>query len=490
MDTQKLQAISKIDTKDIQKPQALANVKSAETEAQKATQPIKKVEEHKGTDVSKQVTVIYSKIEGFKAHNVIRPHHGQGGRMNYALKIPSSINPRDQFKIQLSDNINTHGVSVERKAASITTSRENNIGDVIATGQVSEDGKTITYTFTDYVKNKQNITANLSLSYFVNYGKVQQSGNQLITTTIGDTKTSRNIYVYYDNSKYVDGRITELNKKEGTFKHIAYVNHFGYWNGHNTVYVSGHVTQGSTTGQPKIKVYKYIGEGYPPESVYLEKGKWAEVSLNSSNIRFNDYGSYSLSLDVSKNQRYAIKYVGNYDSNVESLLYKTYAQSQYSYWYSKVNGVKFYENNANGNGELRPIPPQPEPKPLPEPEPKPQPEPEPKPLPEPEPKPQPEPEPKPLPEPEPKPQPEPEPKPLPEPEPKPYAPITLTPAESNMKQAEMKPVKQVTKAKVVKSTSEKELPNTGGENNHTPWYAGLLVLVGTALLFRRKNKHE
>ncbi|MFP4930591.1 fibronectin-binding surface protein SpsL, partial [Staphylococcus pseudintermedius] len=78
------------------------------------------VEQHAGgKDISNEVVVDRSDIKGFNSETTIRPHQGQGGRLNYQLKFPSNVKSGDQFTIKLSDNINTHGVSVERTAPRI-----------------------------------------------------------------------------------------------------------------------------------------------------------------------------------------------------------------------------------------------------------------------------------------------------------------------------------------------------------------------------------
>ncbi len=331
-----------------------------------------KTEDNKvSRDVSNDVRVESGDIKGFNNGNTIRPHQGQGGRLYYKLKFPENVKSGDTFKIQLSDNVNTHGISVERIAPNIMTKNEQEKEDIIAEGSVSQDGHTITYTFKDYVNEKQNLTADLSISYFTSHEKVKESGEQLVTSTIGSSVTSSDIYVYYDNSYYVDGRISELNKKEGKFKQIAYINPNGYLNGRGIISVSGDVVSGtpkaSTT--PKVSIYKYKGQGYPPASIYLEPNMWEEVIMNNNLINYNNNGSYSLSLDIANNQKYAIKYEGLFDSDAEKLLYRTYIQGYYNGYYpfsfEKINGVKFYENNASGNGELRPVPPV-QPDPIPE----------------------------------------------------------------------------------------------------------------------------
>ncbi len=328
------------------------------------------VEQHVGgKDISNEVVVDRSDIKGFNSETTIRPHQGQGGRLNYQLKFPSNVKSGDQFTIKLSDNINTHGVSVERTAPRIMAKNTEGATDVIAEGLVLEDGKTIVYTFKDYVNGKQNLTAELSVSYFVSPEKVLTTGTQTFTTMIGNHSTQSNIDVYYDNSHYVDGRISQVNKKEAKFQQIAYINPNGYLNGRGTIAVNGEVVSGTTKDlmQPTVRVYQYKGQGVPPESITIDPNMWEEISINDTMVRKYD-GGYRLNLDTSKNQKYAIYYEGAYDAQAETLLYRTYIQSLNSYYpfsYQKMNGVKFYENSASGSGELKPKPPE-QPKPEPE----------------------------------------------------------------------------------------------------------------------------
>ncbi|WP_214534890.1 Ig-like domain-containing protein [Staphylococcus pseudintermedius] len=348
------------------------NVVSAEEVSQEENtqviQSLQDVEQHVGgKDISNEVVVDRSDIKGFNSETTIRPHQGQGGRLNYQLKFPSNVKSGDQFTIKLSDNINTHGVSVERTAPRIMAKNTEGATDVIAEGLVLEDGKTIVYTFKDYVNGKQNLTAELSVSYFVSPEKVLTTGTQTFTTMIGNHSTQSNIDVYYDNSHYVDGRISQVNKKEAKFQQIAYINPNGYLNGRGTIAVNGEVVSGTTKDlmQPTVRVYQYKGQGVPPESITIDPNMWEEISITM--VRKYD-GGYSLNLDTSKNQKYAIYYEGAYDAQAETLLYRTYIQSLNSYYpfsYQKMNGVKFYENSASGSGELKPKPPE-QPKPEPE----------------------------------------------------------------------------------------------------------------------------
>ncbi len=321
----------------------------------------KKVNKEATRDVSKEVIVDNGEITGFKNGNNIHPHHGQGGRLNYKLKFPENVKSGDTFKIQLSDNVNTHGISVERGAPNIVDRDVEGKEGIIAEGKVLEDDRTIIYTFKDYVKGKQNLTADLSISYFTNPENIKNSGKQLITSTIGTKTTSSDIYIHYDNSDYVDGRISELNTKEGKFKQIAYINPYGHLSWRGIVSVSGNVVSGSlkVPTNPKVTIYKYKGHGNPPASIYIEPNMWEVVNLDKGSINYHN-GGYSLNLDVNNGQKYAIYYEGNYDSKAQELLYRTYVQGYnwyYPFSFEKTNGVKLYDNNASGSGELRPVPP-------------------------------------------------------------------------------------------------------------------------------------
>ncbi|MFP4921580.1 Ig-like domain-containing protein [Staphylococcus coagulans] len=321
-----------------------------------------KTEDNKvSRDVSNEVIVEKSEITGFNNEKTIRPHQGQGGRLNYKLKLPENVKSGDTFKIQLSDNVNTHGISVERGAPNIVDRDVEGKEGIIAEGKVLEDGRTIIYTFKDYVKGKQNLTADLSISYFTNPENIKNSGKQLITSTIGTKTTSSDIYIHYDNSDYVDGRISELNTKEGKFKQIAYINPYGHLSWRGIVSVSGNVVSGSlkVPTNPKVTIYKYKGHGNPPASIYIEPNMWEVVNLDKDSINYHN-GGYSLNLDVNNGQKYAIYYEGNYDSKAQELLYRTYVQGYnwyYPFSFEKTNGVKLYDNNASGSGELRPVPP-------------------------------------------------------------------------------------------------------------------------------------
>ncbi|CDR64184.1 fibronectin-binding protein FnbB [Staphylococcus argenteus] len=329
------------------------------------------VEEAKttGSDVTNKVEVTESSLEGHKqGTNVVNPHNAQRVTLKYKWKFGEGIKPRDYFDFTLSDNVETHGISTLRKVPEIKSATDN---QVMATGEVINERK-IRYTFTDYVNEKQNLTAELSLNLFIDPTTVTQKGNQNVEVKLGGTTVSKTFNVQYlegvkDNwGVTVNGSIRSLDKEAGKFSHFAYVKPNNQ--SLSSVTVSGQVTKGNKTetNNPKVKVYKHIGSDELAESVYgnvEDQSKFEDVT-EKLNLTFTGNGGYSLNfnnLDQSKN--YVIKYEGNYDSSASDLNFQTrltgYHNHSPYYPYYPVqltwnNGVAFYSNNAKGDGKDKP----------------------------------------------------------------------------------------------------------------------------------------
>ena len=147
--------------------------------------------EIKGTDVTSKVTVEdESKIEAPKGNNV-QPHEGQRVVLKYKLKFQDGLKTGDYFDFTLSNNVNTHGVATTRKVPDIK-----NGSLVMAKGQVLDNGR-IRYTFTDYIKDKVNVTANLEINLFIDPKTVQNNGQQTITSKLNGKETSGTMQITY-----------------------------------------------------------------------------------------------------------------------------------------------------------------------------------------------------------------------------------------------------------------------------------------------------
>ncbi|WP_353458280.1 fibrinogen-binding adhesin SdrG C-terminal domain-containing protein [Staphylococcus coagulans] len=324
-----------------------------------------------GQDVTNKLKVTKSSIEvPSNNENSINPHNAERAKLNYEWEFGEGIKKNDYFDFTISNNVNTNGITVRKKVPDIK-----NGSLVMATGQVLESGS-IRYTFTDYVDDKINVKANLSLNLFIDPVVVKEEGNQTITSKIGDYTVTKDVNIKYLKgvNHYgieVNGSIESLNKENGTFTHVAYVNPNGRSIGTASIY--GRITEGNKAngGTPKVEIYEYVGQGKLPSSVIIEKDKidlYKNVtdSLKES-LTIND-GNYQLNFE-SLNKKYVIVYEGDYKSNTDKfnfqtqvsgypLFFNNYYYGYNDYYYGKAiwnNGIKFYDNNANGAGDNAPI---------------------------------------------------------------------------------------------------------------------------------------
>ncbi|PTH93397.1 Ig-like domain-containing protein [Staphylococcus xylosus] len=139
-----------------------------------------------GKDVSDKITIVNSNIE---SNDTIRPHNGERSTLKYELTFDEGVKEGDYFDISLSNS----GVSAISKVPEIKNGET-----IIANGSILEDGK-IRYRFTDYVNNRENIKANLSLNLFIDPKTVPRDSNQSIIATINGKETQKDVYVKYLN---------------------------------------------------------------------------------------------------------------------------------------------------------------------------------------------------------------------------------------------------------------------------------------------------
>ncbi|HBE7152946.1 TPA: fibronectin-binding protein FnbB [Staphylococcus aureus] len=325
-----------------------------------------------GTDVTNKVTVENgSEIVGHKQDtNVVNPHNAERVTLKYKWKFGEGIKEGDYFDFTLSDNVETHGISTLRKVPEIKSTD----GQVMAIGEVVEERK-IRYTFKEYVKDKKDLTAELSLNLFIDPTTVTKQGKQKVEVTLGDKTIEKEFDIkYLDGVKdrmgvTVNGRIDTLNKEDGKFSHFAYIKPNN--RSLSSVTVTGQVTSGhkQNANNPTVKVYKHIGSDELAESVYakLDDANKFEDVTNKVNLSYTGDGGYSLNFnDLDNTKNYVIKYEGEYNQNAKDLNFRTHLSGyhkNYPYYpyypYYPVqltwkNGVAFYSNNAQGDGKDKP----------------------------------------------------------------------------------------------------------------------------------------
>ncbi|MBD6799538.1 fibronectin-binding protein FnbB [Staphylococcus aureus] len=319
-----------------------------------------------GTDVTGKVKVTESSLEGHKqGTNVVNPHNAERVTLKYKWNFDEGIKAGDYFDFTLSNNVETHGISPLRKVPDIKSKDDN----IVAVGHVLDERK-IRYIFKEYVKDKKDLTAELSLNLFIDPTTVTKQGKQTIEVKLGENKISKEFDIkYLDGVKdkwgvTVNGRITLLDKQNNKIHHLAYIN--PKKSEMTSITINGFFAKGglSTESTPTVKVYEYLGSDELPESVYAntnDQEKFKDVTNDMSDkLTLSENGSYKLTLDALNKKSYVVSFEGKYNENDKELLFRTnlhgyHANYGYYYYYPVSltwdNGVAFYSNNAQGDGK-------------------------------------------------------------------------------------------------------------------------------------------
>ncbi|HDV6097988.1 TPA: fibrinogen-binding adhesin SdrG C-terminal domain-containing protein, partial [Staphylococcus pseudintermedius] len=372
-------------TAPVQAP-TTANKQTSPRQVQEVTAPMdtKVINVENGTDVTSKVKVEKSSITGhqnkdktYHQSNTVNPHKAERVTLNYEWTFDKDIKNDDYFEFQLSDNVDTNGISTVKKVPNIVDTQNNDT--VIAFGEINEQNR-VRYRFTDYVSKKDNVKGNLSLNLFIDPSKVLNNGNTTVSSILNGTKTESTFNIEYIDGIHnaagvtLNGRLDELSKANQTFTHFA-----TFKPKHNklsSVTIKGKVKNGvlQNSNNGEVKVYEFIGSGELPQSVYAnvnDTKQFNDITKSMKSIKNNSNG-YEITFDMNKdNHPYIIVYQGHFNNNAKDFDFSTNAtgyqnlnQSSYYYWpynhYFNLtwdNGVAFYSNNASGEGNDKPVPP-------------------------------------------------------------------------------------------------------------------------------------
>ncbi|QQJ45839.1 fibrinogen-binding adhesin SdrG C-terminal domain-containing protein [Staphylococcus pseudintermedius] len=373
-------------TAPVQAPTTATEHKSPR-QAQELTAPMdtKVINVENGTDVTSKVKVETSSITGhqnndktYRQSNTVNPHKAERVTLNYDWSFENGIKAGDYFDFQLSDNVDTNGISTVKKVPNIVDTQNNDT--VIAFGEINEQNR-VRYRFTDYVNQKENLKGKLALNLFIKPDKVQTAGNITVSSKLGNQVTSQNFNIQYiDGVKNragvtLNGRIDTLSKTDQTFTHFATFKPNN--NALTSVTITGKVKNGALQNGKagEVKVYEFIGSGELPQSVYAnvnDTKQFNDITKSMKSIKNNSNG-YEITFDMNKdNHPYIIVYQGHFNNNAKDFDFSTNAtgyqnlnQSGYSYYWpynysfnlTWDNGVAFYSNNASGEGNDKPVPP-------------------------------------------------------------------------------------------------------------------------------------
>lgn len=334
-----------------------------EIEAPNMTNEAVKYKTGIGANVTNKVNVVNSSITSKDASKIVNPHNAERVTLNYDWKFSNDLKQGDYFDFTISDNVDTKGISTNRKMPEIKT-KDNK--DVIAYGEVLSNNN-LRYYFTNYVNGKTDLSAQLALNLYFKPSVVLNNGTQEVSSKLGDKIVKNNFDVKYLNGvtdyygMNINGRMDTLNKENNTFSHYIYINPTKQ--SMKNVEITGTFVKGKPTGesQPTIKIYKYLNNKALPQSVYSNfNSKDFEDVTKSYDIKVNDNGEYSTKFNNLNGETYIIKYEGNYNKTDSDLTFRTFLKgvyAQYPYSYRTLtwdNGVQFYSNNASGSGKDKP----------------------------------------------------------------------------------------------------------------------------------------
>lgn len=187
-----------------------------------------------------------SKKEGLLSDNQkeMHPHLGEVFEFDnkYAIDSNLKINPGDYFVLQLSDNIDLHGV-MENRIDNLDIFADG-VG-TIAKADYDRENNKITYTFTRYAETYNLVEFSNKLKAYINLNKVPKAGEQIIErgvvghemkkdsiNVVYDSMTAREKYVGNDGNWYemtqnhlnLGSKIIKFNPDTGEFVHYYYVN--------------------------------------------------------------------------------------------------------------------------------------------------------------------------------------------------------------------------------------------------------------------------
>ena len=143
--------------------------------------------------------------------NTVYPNKEEAVVARFKLKFadPSKIAPGNHFTIKLTEDVDIDGIVKDNNGEGKSdTSLLNIIGPagVLAKAEVDKDRRTITYTFTDYVKDYTPIDMNLFIQLYPNRYSLTHSQQLNLTADIGENTNTTDTSKHFEKSIYIDYR--------------------------------------------------------------------------------------------------------------------------------------------------------------------------------------------------------------------------------------------------------------------------------------------
>ncbi|MBA8762886.1 SdrD B-like domain-containing protein, partial [Staphylococcus coagulans] len=322
-------------------------------------------------DQNQEVKNISTELQDVKVNltnvnntQAINPQKAERLNLKLSAKLPENTRKGDFFEVVLSDNINTNGISVDKKVANILLENQS---DVLAKSEVV--GNKIKYTFTDIVNKKTNVNVNLELPLFIDTSKVLNSKNITVKAEVGNQKSEKNLTVNYlnpvtaTNISSLKGAFITLDKANHKFTHITYINPLAKSYNLQKVTFTNDKNSGIDFGKQSLKIYEVPGNITPSQSMHNDYNQLKDIT-NTFTIQSNT-NTLILAPNVDKiNQPLIAVLEGEFDGNRDISL-KVTQNSIEDYWKYRnypvtlnwIDGIQLHSGKGQGNGENIPVPP-------------------------------------------------------------------------------------------------------------------------------------
>ncbi|HDX3358648.1 TPA: fibrinogen-binding adhesin SdrG C-terminal domain-containing protein, partial [Staphylococcus aureus] len=318
-----------------------------------------------GTDITNQLTNV---TVGIDSGTTVYPHQAGYVKLNYGFSVPNSAVKGDTFKITVPKELNLNGVTSTAKVPPIMAGDQ-----VLANGVIDSDGNVI-YTFTDYVDNKENVTANITMPAYIDPENVTKTGNVTLTTGIGTNTASKTVLIDYEkygqfHNLSIKGTIDQIDKTNNTYRQTIYVNP----SGDNVVLpaLTGNLIPNTKSNalidakNTDIKVYRVDNANDLSESYYVNPSDFEDVT-NQVRISFPNANQYKVEFPTDDDQittPYIVVVNGHIDpaSTGDLALRSTfYGYDSNFIWRSMSwdNEVAFNNGSGSGDGIDKPVVPE------------------------------------------------------------------------------------------------------------------------------------
>ncbi|MFQ8776033.1 MAG: SpaA isopeptide-forming pilin-related protein [Finegoldia magna] len=336
-----------------------------------------------GIDLSDKITlettemkVLNPKYETPTKDGEIHPHYGESMEFTNKFKLAENtkINPGDYFVLNISDNIDLHGI-FENSISNLDIVADG-VG-TIAKADYNREAGTLTYTFTKYADTYTLIDFSNKLTAFIDLYDVKKSdkglmGGQKVGFGIGeDTSQYKDIKVIYDlnmekdnnGSDYLNmtSKIVKYNQETGEFVHYFYINRDKENARENSFYYIPSLDVENVV----ITKYKLVDNTNVEEDMPESFG----VNENSSNIIRSGNGVSRLSMakgellelpfynGISDKDSYIVKVTGRVSGEDKSSYQAESVLQRYDYYEGKLfvdrfDGVYGFRNESTSDAKL------------------------------------------------------------------------------------------------------------------------------------------